>query len=247
MFNLSFCASGLLLFATTIAYSATVSVSARPNWTRRNAPTPCQPVVSDRRRGQSRHCRREPCLPRHSRDARCCPHRTDKDRPLVVLSHGYGGSWRNLDWLAGELAGRGYIVAGPDHPGTTTFNKDPSQAATLWERPRDLGRIIDALAAEPTLAGSIDVNRIAAIGHSLGGWTVAALAGARFDTALLARDCQTNSSPRACSLKAELGLGQAELEISGRSATWRVCDSRSRSGERLFIGKPECRSAHQLL
>ncbi|MGV6876681.1 lipoprotein signal peptide, partial [Pseudochelatococcus sp. B33] len=23
--------------------------------------------------------------------------------PLVVLSHGYGGSWRNLNWLAGEL------------------------------------------------------------------------------------------------------------------------------------------------
>jgi predicted dienelactone hydrolase len=27
--------------------------------------------------------------------------------PLVVLSHGYGGSWRNLSWLAGELVHQG--------------------------------------------------------------------------------------------------------------------------------------------
>ncbi|MDR9774759.1 hypothetical protein RJJ65_19280 [Rhizobium hidalgonense] len=50
-------------------------------------------------------------------------------RPLVVLSHGYGGSWRNLSWLAIDLVEQGYIVAAPDHPGTTTFNMDPAQAA----------------------------------------------------------------------------------------------------------------------
>ena len=38
--------------------------------------------------------------------------------PLVVLSHGYGGTWRNLSWLAVDLAKRGYAVAAPDHPGS---------------------------------------------------------------------------------------------------------------------------------
>ena len=34
--------------------------------------------------------------------------------PLVVLSHGYGGSWRNLSWLANALAAKGYVVAATD-------------------------------------------------------------------------------------------------------------------------------------
>ncbi|PRA79326.1 lipoprotein signal peptide [Ochrobactrum sp. MYb29] len=131
---------------------------------------------------------------------------------LVVLSHGYGGSWRNLNWLANELTQQGYIVAAPDHPGTTTFNKDADQAAKLWERPHDLSRVIDALTADPELAGRVDAQRIAVIGHSLGGWTVTALAGARFDTARFKKDCRIHTSPRACSLSAELGLGNRELE-----------------------------------
>ncbi|OCP01938.1 MULTISPECIES: alpha/beta fold hydrolase [unclassified Ensifer] len=137
---------------------------------------------------------------------------SDKARPLVVLSHGYGGSWRNLSWLAGRLVKQGYVVAAPDHPGTTTFNRDAEQAAMLWERPRDLSRVIDALVADPTLGGQIDETRIAAIGHSLGGWTVSALAGATFDRERFRVDCETNSSPRACSLSAELGLGRAEVQ-----------------------------------
>jgi predicted dienelactone hydrolase len=133
-------------------------------------------------------------------------------RPLVVLSHGYSGSWRNLSWLAIELAEQGYIVAAPDHPGTTTFNMDAAQAMRLWERPRDLSRVIDLLADDATLAGKVDVDRIAAIGHSLGGWTVTALAGARFDTKRFEEDCQAQTSPRACALKDELGLNGPEIE-----------------------------------
>lgn len=132
--------------------------------------------------------------------------------PLVVLSHGYGGSWRNLSWLADELAGEGYIVAAPDHPGTTTFDADPEQAARLWERPHDLSRVIDALIADPGLGGRVDAERIAAIGHSLGGWTVAALAGARFDGRRFEADCQLYPNPRVCGLSTELGLQNPELE-----------------------------------
>lgn len=134
--------------------------------------------------------------------------------PLVVLSHGYGGSWRNLSWLADALVRQGYVVAAPDHPGTTTFDRDPARAAMLWERPHDLSRVIDALTTRPELAGQIDNKRIAAIGHSLGGWTVAALGGARFETARLAKDCEAKTSPRACALSAELGLGNPRLEQS---------------------------------
>ncbi len=134
------------------------------------------------------------------------------EHPLIVLSHGYGGSWRNLGWLGHALARQGYIVAAPDHPGTTTFDRDPARAAMLWERPHDLSRVIDALTTQTGLAGEIDKKRIAAIGHSLGGWTVAGLAGARFETRRHAHECEANSSPRACALSGELGLANPQLE-----------------------------------
>ncbi|WP_119388752.1 alpha/beta hydrolase family protein [Taklimakanibacter lacteus] len=129
--------------------------------------------------------------------------------PLIVLSHGYGGSWRNLSWLAGALAQKGYVVAVPDHPGTTFRDRDPAKAARLWERPRDLSRSIDALIADPQLAGGIARDRIAAIGHSLGGWTAAEIAGARFDADLIMPDCDKRFGAVACKVFAELGLGQS--------------------------------------
>jgi len=135
-----------------------------------------------------------------------------KLRPLIVVSHGYGGSWRNLDWLAVVLAEQGYIVAAPDHPGTSAFNRDPAQEARFWERPRDLSRTIDAFVADPRLAGKIDLNRIAAIGHSLGGWTVTALAGGRFDAAHFEKDCKANNSLRACAIEHEFGLDPPQPE-----------------------------------
>ncbi|MCU4180282.1 alpha/beta hydrolase family protein [Bosea sp. BH3] len=125
---------------------------------------------------------------------------TQRTLPLVVLSHGYGGSWRNLSWLADVLSRSGYIVAAPDHPGTTTLNKDPKEAARLWERPRDLSRVIDALIRDNALAGKVEPSRIASIGHSLGGWTVTALTGGRFSTERFARECKLHPNPRICRL-----------------------------------------------
>lgn len=135
--------------------------------------------------------------------------------PLVVLSHGYGGTWRNLSWLAVALADEGYAVAAPDHPGTTHFNRDRRQASMLWERPRDLSRVIDAVLEEPALAGSIAPERIAAIGHSLGGWTVTALAGGRFDPDLFARDCASGIASRACPTSDLNDMGDLKLDAPG--------------------------------
>jgi len=39
--------------------------------------------------------------------------------PLVLLSHGSGSRAEGMGWIATELAKAGYIVAGPNHPGTT--------------------------------------------------------------------------------------------------------------------------------
>ncbi len=130
---------------------------------------------------------------------------------LIVMSHGYGGNWRNLSWLAYALARQGYIVASPNHPGTTTFNKDKQQARQSWQRPHDLSRVIDALASN-NIAGNIDANRIAVIGHSLGGWTVIAASGGRFSPEQFKRDCESHPALKNCQLSEALGLDQDQIE-----------------------------------
>ncbi|WP_426446995.1 alpha/beta hydrolase family protein [Siccibacter colletis] len=130
--------------------------------------------------------------------------------PVLLLSHGYGGNWRNLNWLAQAMVGQGYIVAAVDHPGTTTRNKQPAQAQALWSRPQDMVRMLDALIASPLLADRIDETRIAAAGHSLGGWTVMSLAGGQFSTARFITDCRQHSALGGCKLTRTLGIDRPE-------------------------------------
>jgi predicted dienelactone hydrolase len=130
--------------------------------------------------------------------------------PLVVISHGYRGNWRNQNWLATKLAQEGYVVASLDHPGTTSFDHSPQAAAQWWQRAGDLSRLLDWLLNESYLLPNIDANNVTAIGHSLGGWTVMLLAGAQFDRDQLKQECGLNASPRVCGLMPELGLDRAQ-------------------------------------
>jgi predicted dienelactone hydrolase len=131
---------------------------------------------------------------------------TPKQHPLVILSHGYGGNWRNLNWLADELVKKGFIVAAPEHPGTTTFNRSALQASQWWERPRDLTRVLDFLLEDSVWRAVIDDDKISAIGHSLGGWSVMLLVGAEFERSQFLDQCRLHPNPRVCGLANELGL-----------------------------------------
>ncbi|MGA7780866.1 MAG: alpha/beta fold hydrolase [Paraburkholderia sp.] len=100
--------------------------------------------------------------------------------PLLLLSHGTGGSANSLDWLASALAAHGYIVAGVNHPGNNASEPLTREGFMLWwERATDLSEVLDGLLVDPTLGAHIDRDRIGAVGFSLGGYTVLELAGAR--------------------------------------------------------------------
>lgn len=129
-------------------------------------------------------------------------------RALVLLSHGYGGNWSNQGWLAVELVRQGYVVAAVNHPGTTSKNMNPAIGARLWDRPRDLSRLIDALALDPRSADTLAAGQVAAIGHSLGGWTVMELAGGRFDPDQFDADCTAHAGLAACQVFRALGAGK---------------------------------------
>jgi len=118
--------------------------------------------------------------------------------PLVMLSHGLGGDRNNLSWLAVHLAANGNIVAAPNHPGTTRGDMLSPETHRPWERERDIRRVITFLTGNPRFGARINGGRIAVIGHSLGGNTAMALAGARFDVARFALDCDEYPGDRDC-------------------------------------------------
>ena len=132
--------------------------------------------------------------------------------PVILLSHGYRGNWRNQNWLATKLASQGYIVAAVDHPGTTSFDQSPKQAAKWWERPQDVSRVLDYLLSEAPWKQSAIADNVSAIGHSLGGWTVMQLAGAKIDRQTFEANCLVYPNPRTCGLAEELGLDKIQEE-----------------------------------
>jgi predicted dienelactone hydrolase len=122
--------------------------------------------------------------------------------PLVVLSHGTGGSNLDLSWLAEWLAARGSIVAAVTHHGNSIAADDlaPQGFFLWWERASDLSLIIDALQRDPDFGSRIDFDRVGAAGFSLGGHTVVLLAGARVGLAAYRAWCETEDAvPANCS------------------------------------------------
>jgi predicted dienelactone hydrolase len=111
--------------------------------------------------------------------------------PLVVLSHGSGSRVQGMSWLATELAKAGFVVAGPNHPGTTSGYSTPGDTPKLWQRTADLSAVIDRLTGEGQWQGLVDADRIGVVGFSLGGAAAMLSAGARADLEAYARYCDT--------------------------------------------------------
>lgn len=123
-------------------------------------------------------------------------------RPLVLISHGTGGSNLGHYPIAQALVQAGFIVASPMHPGDNY--RDRSMIADtryFHERPRQVSRVLDALLADPDWGPRIDPARIGAAGHSAGGYTVAALAGARPDVNRLQAHCRAVGDDPACAFR----------------------------------------------
>jgi len=119
--------------------------------------------------------------------------------PLLVMSHGTGGTALSLAWLGTALAARGYVVAAVNHPGNNALEDYTVQGFTLWWlRAQDLSRVSDALLADATFGPRIDAGRIGALGFSLGGYTVMEIAGAITSRTLLQQVCAGNQVPTMC-------------------------------------------------
>jgi predicted dienelactone hydrolase len=119
--------------------------------------------------------------------------------PLILLSHGTGGSAPQLAWLGTALARAGFIAVAIDHPGNNGVGDPTVQGFTLWWlRARELSMALDTMLANPTFGRRIDKTRIGAAGFSLGGYTVIALAGGRVDVAAMIERCTNDSQSASC-------------------------------------------------
>ncbi len=156
---------------------------------------------------------------------------------LIVLSHGHGGSELAHASLAEALARDGYLVAAPRHPGDNWQDRSllaDGPARYFTARPRQVSRVIDALLQDPTwkerIARDARGPRVGAVGHSAGGYTVLALAGAQPELQRLAAHCANNRAddPILCSL-AGTGEPAASKTAQADQEVPTLADSRIRA------------------
>lgn len=109
--------------------------------------------------------------------------------PVVLFSHGMGGTDRAQAWLASGLASRGAIVIAVNHPNSTFGDFDMAQGVNHWTRVADLSAALDSLLADPAFKDHVDPTRIMAAGFSYGGWTALSMGGMTGNLAGIVETC----------------------------------------------------------
>lgn len=131
---------------------------------------------------------------------RDCPIAGAGPLPLVLFSHGSGGSALGHHDTAAALADAGFIVAAVHHPGD--HFEDRSRQGTLAafaSRPADITRLLDYLLAAWPQHARVDAARVGFFGFSRGGVTGLVLLGGVPDFARLRSLCVPGSAVPLCS------------------------------------------------
>ena len=139
--------------------------------------------------------------------------------PVVLFSHGLGGSSKGYSYLGSQWAGRGYVVVAIQHPGSdeSVWRGSLNPAASMKQaangknfmlRVQDVPAVIDQLALwnqEPgnPLNNRLDLEKIGMAGHSFGAVTTQGVSGETFgwggakftDPRIKAALCLSPSSP----------------------------------------------------
>ncbi|HEX3701049.1 MAG TPA: prolyl oligopeptidase family serine peptidase [Phenylobacterium sp.] len=130
-----------------------------------------------------------------------------RSHPLVVISHGTGGSLADHFDTAHALAQAGFVVAAISHTGDTY--DDRSRATRITERPGQLVRLIDYMTGEWADRAALDPKRIGAFGFSSGGFTVLSAIGGEPDMSRLGRHCVEHPHFFDCALARQFGAPPA--------------------------------------
>ncbi len=98
--------------------------------------------------------------------------------PIILLSHGIGGRYRNHHLTAEALANAGYMVVGVRNYSDIEFlHVKKDRALGIEKRTQQLKDALNIVKALPKLNAVADFDNIGAFGFSLGGGTVLIAAG----------------------------------------------------------------------
>ncbi len=124
--------------------------------------------------------------------------------PVILLSHGFGGSARIMAWFGTALARAGDVVIAVDHPGTNA--RDPITMAgslLIWDRAVDLRVALDTAKADARIGPHLDMRRLGVAGFSMGGITALLSVGARVDVDHYIQFCHAHAADPTCTAQAE--------------------------------------------
>jgi predicted dienelactone hydrolase len=150
--------------------------------------------------------------------------------PVVLFSHGLGGSRESNPFMGEHWAGRGYAAVFVQHPGSDDgvwrdkavaqrmgALQQAASAENLLARVKDVHAVIDQLTrwnadATSVLKGRLDLKKIGMSGHSFGAITTQAVSGEKFaaggrmtDARIKAAIMFSPSSPRRGGAKDAFG------------------------------------------
>jgi predicted dienelactone hydrolase len=129
--------------------------------------------------------------------------------PLVVMSHGTGGTFEGHYDTALALAEAGFVVASVTHTGDNY--RDQSAFGRVETRPRHIKALVDYMLASWPRHDVLDPARIGMFGFSAGGFTALVAIGAVPDMARVASFCAVHPDDWGCKRAGELGRGSLSV------------------------------------
>lgn len=121
--------------------------------------------------------------------------------PLYILIHGTNGNWRNLTWLVKDLALNSIIIT-TSYPNYSSGQATPKNLIRPWHQAKDVSFLIDEI-KKSDFSESLN-GKIYIIGHSLGGYTSLALAGAKIDLSKFKSFCKEKDDKSCKYFKKEI-------------------------------------------
>jgi predicted dienelactone hydrolase len=119
--------------------------------------------------------------------------------PLILISHGAGGSLASHYDTALALAGTGFVVAAITHTGDNYMDQSyTGNRKDLIDRPRQIKIVTDYMLSVWQHHSRLDPNRIGIFGFSLGGFTALVEIGGTPDLRRMILLCSTRPNAPEC-------------------------------------------------